>query len=121
MRFPAVPDVPEQLRGRSFAIITVSHLGTPAEADALLAPLRALGPVTDTVQTIPAAELLRLHMDPDHPVPSVADWLMLASLPAGAITEFARAFTAEAGQALLAVELVHVGGEMKRARPGNGS
>ena len=91
MRFPVIPDVPEQLRGRSFAIITVSHLGQPAEADALLAPLRALGPVTDTVQTIPAAELLRLHMDPNHPVSSVADWLMLASLPAEAIEEFIRA------------------------------
>ena len=121
IRFPAVPDVPEQLRGRSFAIITVSHLGAPAEADALLAPLRALGPVTDTVQTIPAAGLSRLHMDPDHPVPSVADWLMLTSLPAEAIEEFARAFGAEAGQALLAAELVHVGGEMNRARPGNGA
>ena len=121
MRFPAVPDVPGHLRGRSFAVITVIHLGAPAEADALLAPLRALGPVTDTVQTIPAAELLQLHMDPDHPVPSVADWLMLASLPAEAIEEFVRAFGTEASQALLAVELVHVGGEMKRARPGNGA
>ena len=60
-------------------------------------------------------------MDPEHPVPSVADWLMLTSLPAEAIEEFARAFGAEAGQALLAAELVHVGGEMNRARPGNGA
>jgi FAD/FMN-containing dehydrogenase len=121
IRFPAVPDVPGHLRGRSFAIITAVHLGAAAEADALLAPLRALGPVTDAVQTIPMAELLKLHMDPDHPVPSVADWLMLASLPAEAIEEFTGAFDAEGGQALLAVELVHVGGEMKRARPGNGA
>jgi FAD/FMN-containing dehydrogenase len=121
MRFPAAPDIPGHLRGRSFAIITVIHLGAPAEADALLAPLRALGPVTDTVQTIPAAGLLHLHMDPDHPVPSVADWLMLASLPAEAIEEFVRAFGSEACQALMAVELIHVGGEMKRTRPGNGA
>jgi FAD/FMN-containing dehydrogenase len=121
MRFPASPDVPGHLRGRSFAIVTAIHLGAPAEADALLAPLRALGPVTDTVQTIPVTELLRLHLDPDHPVPSVADWLMLDSLPAEAIEKFARTFGTEAGQALLAVELIHIGGEMKRARPGNGA
>jgi len=121
MRFPAAPDVPGHLRGRSFTIITVSHLGAPAEADALLAPLRALRPVTDSVQTIPAAELLHLHREPGHPVPSLADWLMLASLPAEAIDEFAGAFSSEACQALLAVEFVHVGGEMKRARPGNGA
>ena len=39
-RFPAAPEVPERLRGKSFVIITVVHLGTVAEADALLAPLR---------------------------------------------------------------------------------
>ena len=70
---------------------------------------------------MPAAGLLQLHMDPDHPVPSVADWLMLARLPAEAIEEVVRTFGSEACQALLAVELVHVGGEMKRARPGNGA
>jgi FAD/FMN-containing dehydrogenase len=121
VRFPAVPDVPEQLRGRSFTIITIIHLGTAAEADALLAPLRALGPVTDTVQTIPMQQLVHVHMEPEHPVPSVADWLMLASLPAEAIGEYVRTFDAEACQALLAVELIHIGGEMKRTRPGNGA
>ena len=121
MRFPALPDVPEPVRGRWFAVVDVIHLGTPAEADALLAPLRALGPVTDTVQTIPAAELSHLHMDPEHPVPSVGDGLMLASLPAEAVKEIVRSFGTEAGPALLAVELRHVGGEMRRARPGNGA
>ena len=60
-------------------------------------------------------------MSADHPVPSVADWLMLASPPAEAIEQFARTFDAEACRALLAVELIHIGGEMKRARPGNGA
>ena len=46
---------------------------------------------------------------------------MLASLPAEAIEEFIRAFGSHDGQALLAVELIHAGGEMKRARPGNGA
>jgi hypothetical protein len=52
--FPAIPDIPEHLRGRSFVTLFVSHLGAPADADTLLAPLRALRPVTDTIQTIPA-------------------------------------------------------------------
>lgn len=33
VRSPAISDVPEQLRGRSFTIITVIHPGTAAEAD----------------------------------------------------------------------------------------
>ena len=119
MNFPMVPDIPEHLRGRSFVIVTVVHLGTKAEADALLAPLRALEPVTDTVQVIPAKALGHVHMDPGQPIASVGDGLMLASLPAEAI----EALVHVAGPAtlLLAAELIHLGGEMKRARPAGGA
>jgi FAD/FMN-containing dehydrogenase len=57
MNFPPIPDIPEQIRGRSFVIFDVIHLGAPAQADALLAPLRALDPVMDTISTIPASAL----------------------------------------------------------------
>ena len=77
--FPAIPGIPEHLRGRSFVTLFVSHLGTPAEADTLLAPLRALRPVTDTIQTIPAKALSHLHMDPEQPSASVSDALTLSS------------------------------------------
>jgi FAD/FMN-containing dehydrogenase len=120
-RFPAVPDIPLQLRGKSFVIVTVVSLATATETDTLLAPLRALDPVTDTVATIPAERLCRLDSEPDHPVPSVSDGLMLASLPAEAIGEFVGVFAGNAGRQLLALDLIHVGGEMSRARPGNGA
>jgi FAD binding domain/Berberine and berberine like len=119
MNFPPIPDVPEQIRGRSFAIIDVIHLGAPAEADALLAPLRALGPVMDTIGTIAAPTLGHLHMDPDHPVPAAGDGLLLSSLPAQAIDQLVAA--AGPGSPLLVAELRHLGGELRRARPGNGA
>ncbi len=85
MHFPAIPAIPEPVRGQSFVVIDVIHLGAPAEADRLLAPLRALRPVTDTIQMIPAPALSHLHMDPEQPTPNVGDGLMLSSLPAEAI------------------------------------
>jgi len=121
IRFPALPDVPEPVRGRSFAVVDVIHLGSPSEANALLAPLRALRPVTDTMQTMSMPALSHLHMDPEHPVPGVADGLMLADLPPEAADEFTRVAGPETGSPLQVVELRHVGGEMKRARPGNGA
>jgi hypothetical protein len=121
MNFPPIPGIPEQIRGRSFVIIDVIHLGAPAEADALLAPLRALQPVMDTVGTIPAAALGRLHMDPDHPVPAAGDGLLLASLPARAIDQLIAAVGPGIGSSLLVAELRHLGGELRRARPGNGA
>jgi hypothetical protein len=121
LNFPPVPEVPEQLRGGSFVVIDVIHLGASAEADRLLAPLRALAPVTDTVQMIPAAALGHLHMDPEQPVPAVADGFTLASLPAQAVDELVRVAGPDAASPLLVVEVRHVGGEMSRARPGHGA
>src|SRR5262249_8223361 len=51
--FPEIPTIPEQLRGRSFVVVFVCHLGAPAEADALLGPLRGRSPATDTIQATP--------------------------------------------------------------------
>jgi FAD binding domain len=69
LNLPPIPQIPEQIRGKSFVIVEAYHLGDPAEADELLAPLRALGPVNDTIATVPVPVLSHLHMDPEEPVP----------------------------------------------------
>jgi hypothetical protein len=119
--FPSIPTVPEHLRGRSFVVAFASHLGPPAEADALLGPLRALGPVTDTIQTIPAEGLVRLHMDPDQPTASVSDGLLVDSLTSEAIETFAHVAGPEADSPPVWAELLHLGGELKRANPASGA
>jgi FAD/FMN-containing dehydrogenase len=118
---PSVPEVPRPLRGRSFVIVDVIHLGSPAEADALVAPLRALGPATDTIRMISMPQLTHLHMEPEHPVAAVADGLLLASLPAQAIDAILRVAGPDAGPPRPVVEVRHIGGEMSRARPHNGA
>ena len=90
MNFPPVPEVPEQIRGRSFVVVDVIHLGTPAEADALLAPLRALRPATDTIGMIPTPALCHLHMDPEQPSLGAGDGSLLAALPAEAVDAIVR-------------------------------
>jgi FAD/FMN-containing dehydrogenase len=119
--FPPIPAIPEHLRGRSFAIVFTSHLGSPAQADTLLAPLRALRPVTDTIATIPVSTLGRLHMDPEQPTGSVSRGLMVASLPAEATDTFLRAAGPEADTPPVWAELLRLGGELKRARPTSGA
>jgi FAD/FMN-containing dehydrogenase len=98
-------------------VVDVIHLGPAAEADALLAPLRALGPGTDTIGPMPTRALQHLHMDPAEPAPSLGDGLMLDRLPAHAVDTL----IPYAVPPLLVVELRHAGGEMRRARPGNGA
>jgi FAD binding domain-containing protein len=51
LNLPPIPEIPEPVRGQSFAIIEVYHLDDPVQADDLLAPLRALGPLSDTIAT----------------------------------------------------------------------
>ena len=65
LNLPPIPDIPEPVRGKSFAVVEAYHLGDPAVADELLAPLRALGPVNDTIASIPLPALSHVHMDPE--------------------------------------------------------
>jgi hypothetical protein len=81
LRLPPVPNLPAEIRGKSFALVEAFHLGEPAKADELLTLLRALGPVNDTIRTITMPDLLRVHMDPDQPVAGLGDGLTIASLP----------------------------------------
>ena len=121
LNLPPIPDIPEPVRGKSFVIVEAYHAGDPAQADELLAPLRALGPVNDTIATVPVPVLSHLHMDPEHPVPGAGDGLMVDQLPAKAIDAFVGAAGAGAAFPLQSVEVRHLGGEFARPRPGNGA
>jgi FAD binding domain/Berberine and berberine like len=122
LNLPPIPQIPEPLRGQSFVIVEAYHLGDPAQADALLGPLRALGPVNDTISTVPVPALSHLHMDPEQPVPGTGDGMLLTGpLPGEAIDAVIRAAGPGAAFPLTTVELRHLGGELARSRPGNGA
>jgi hypothetical protein len=121
LELPALPEVPEPMRGRSFAVVEVIHLGDRAQADELLAPLRALDPEIDTLDVVPVQTLGRLHMDPEEPVPVVGDGMMLAELPAGAIDKLGRIAGAGVRSPLLSVEIRHLGGELSRPHASGGA
>jgi FAD/FMN-containing dehydrogenase len=120
MSFPPVPEAPEAVRGRSFALIHVYHVGDRAHADRLLEPLRALGPINDTIQTIPMPSLSGVAMDPPQPVPVAGDGLMLRDLPAEALNALLKVAGPDAGPQLAIVELRHLEGELARGRPQDG-
>lgn len=121
LNLPPIPDIPEPVRGKSFAVVEVIHLGDKADADHLLEPLRALGPVNDTIGPMPLPALSHLHMDPEHPVPGVGDGSCLAALPSEAVDAVVETAGAGTNSALLSVEIRQLGGELGRARPQNGA
>ena len=69
LRLPPLPEVPEPLRGRAFALVEAAYLGDAGAGAALIRPLRQLGPDLDTFAMIPAPALQQLNMDPDQPMP----------------------------------------------------
>jgi hypothetical protein len=121
LNLPPIPEIPEPIRGKSFATIEAYHLGDPAHADELLAPLRALGPITDTITTVAMPALTHLHMDPEQPVPAAGDGLLIDQLPADALDTFVDVAGANAQFPLTSIELRHLGGELRRPRPEHGA
>jgi FAD/FMN-containing dehydrogenase len=121
MNFPPLPDLPEQLRGQSFAIVDAAALLPEAEAIEALAPLRDLGPLTDTFAMQPPAALSDLHMDPTAPVPYAGAGMLLEELPDAGIDALFAAVGPDSGSKLLAVEIRHDGGAMSRSAPEHGA
>ena len=121
LHLPPIEEIPQPVRGNSFAVVEAYHLGKPRDADELLAPLRALGPVNDTLAPISMPALSYVHKDPDHPVPGIGDGSMLDVLPAAAIDGLVDVAGANADFPLLSVELRHLGGELRHARGHHGA
>ncbi|HYK70081.1 MAG TPA: FAD-binding protein [Streptosporangiaceae bacterium] len=121
LNLPPLPEIPEPVRGKSFVIVEAYHTGDPDQADEWLGPLRELGPVNDTVATVPVPALSHMHMDPEYPVPAAGDGMLLDQLPGEAIEALVRTAGADATFPLLSTELRGLGGELSRERPGNGA
>ncbi len=116
LNFPPAPEVPEPLRGKSFAVLEVIYCGDPGDGEELAAPLRELGDAgMDTLQAQPPAGIAELHMDPPTPVPYTSESLLTQELPPAAIDSLVEAVGPGSGSQLVSVELRHGGGALSRA------
>ena len=70
LTFPDIDPVPAPLRGHFVAHLRVAYLGSPQDAERLIAPLRAVAtPLLDTVRPLPITEFGTIHGDPVRPQP----------------------------------------------------
>jgi FAD/FMN-containing dehydrogenase len=111
LQFPPIPEIPEPLRGNAFVLVEAFHVGDEAVGATLLEPLRALGPIMDTVATIPTTALAKVHMDPDGPAAGAGDGMLLDDVTAETIRTIVEVVP---GSALLSLELRHLGGALGR-------
>ncbi|MGO4257440.1 FAD-binding oxidoreductase [Marmoricola sp. RAF53] len=121
LRFPPIAELPDFLRGRQVLVVDGVVQAGDAEAEALLAPLRALAPELDTFGRMPTAALTRLHMDPEDPTPGVGDSVLLTRFDDRAVEEFLAAVGPGAAAAPFIAELRQLGGALARTAPGAGA
>jgi FAD/FMN-containing dehydrogenase len=80
VNFPDLPFLPEPIRGRFCAHLRVAHLGgadSAAETERLIAPLREIPAIFDTIRPFPFTEIGSVHADPAAPLPVHSDSLAL--------------------------------------------
>ncbi len=121
LQIPPLPDIPEAFRGRQLVVIDGAILGTEDEANEILASLRELEPELDTFATVPAASLVRLHMDPEPPMPAIGDGVMLDALDADAIDAIVAVAGPGTDSPMIVVELRQLGGTLLEHKPDAGA
>jgi hypothetical protein len=121
LRLPPLPEVPEPLRGRAFAILEAACLADAGTGAELIGPLRRLGPELDTFAMIPASALGQLNLDPPQPMPGQGDGAFLADFPAAAIDALVAVAGPDAETPPDSVEVRHLGGALARPVPDGGA
>ena len=112
---------PAEVRGRRLVMVDGAVLGDDAFAAEVLAPLRALGPDLDTITRVPAASLVRLHLDPEGPTPAYASSTLISGLPDAAVEAVVAAAGPASGTRLAVAELRQLGGAVSRPDPAGGA
>ena len=121
LRVPDAHGIPGELRGRSLVVVDGAVLGEDDCGAAAFAGLRALRPEVDTVARVPAASLVRLHLDPEGPSPGYASSLLVDDLPDAAIGAVLDAVGPGSGSGLTIAELRQLGGALRRSPDGAGA
>jgi hypothetical protein len=118
---PDAPWLPADVRNRRLVLIDAVAVGDPEQAARVLAPLRALRPELDTFDEVAAADVARLHLDPEAPTAVYADSVLLADLPDGGVEALVASAGPDSGSELLFVELRQLGGALSRPAPRGGA
>ncbi|MGW7395959.1 FAD-binding oxidoreductase [Streptomyces cyaneofuscatus] len=117
--YPALPQLPEELRGRYVISVRVAFTGSAEEGERLVAPLRAIGrsaPIlSDLLREMPYTESHTIHSDPPFPHAYYGDSAVLGE-PDAERTVQAFELAGPRAPMMTVVQLNHLGGALA-ARP----
>lgn len=114
-QLPPLPGVPEPLAGRLTVAVRYTAVGDFAEAERILAPIRAVAPaVMDTVGVLPYAAIGAVHADPVDPMPVYEDHTLLHSFDPAAVEALLGVAGPGSESVQAIVEVRHLGGALAR-------
>ncbi len=119
MTMPDLPMIPEPLRGRYIATVSIAYTGSGRDGERLVAPLRAIGPrLTDDLRVMPYADTHTIYSDPPFPHAYTATNALLPELTADAAQAFLDV-TGPDGPEPVVANIRHLGGALRRPGPAN--
>ena len=124
LQIPDLPFAPEPLRGRNLVAVEFAYTGAEDQeriGAELVQPFRDLEPEMDMVATMPATELVRLHQDPEPPMPGVGGHVMIDEVTPEAMSAFVELLGPRSGSPFLSAEMRHLGGAAGRPAPDAGA
>ncbi|MFD5550098.1 FAD-binding oxidoreductase [Streptomyces goshikiensis] len=115
LNFPPIPEVPELLRGRFTVHVRVAYLGSDTEAEALIAPLRAVGaPLADTVGRRGYDTFAEVHQDPTDPAPYEDRSVLLTELTPEVVAAVLERVGPASGSVVTVLEIRQLAGALSR-------
>jgi len=119
MNFPPIPELPDFLRGQSFAMVRGCFCGPIDEGEQLLRHWRDWqAPLLDDFKTIPFSEAATISNDPIDPLPSFNSGAWLSELSDVAIEAVVRYGAGIDGPSpYIFAEVRHAGGAIGRVSP----
>ena len=115
LRLPRDPALPEPLRGKFVVSVRLVHLGSAAEGEAVVAPIRAVAtPIMDMIGDMPYAAVDGVNMDPPNPMPVRERNVALSALPAEAVDALLAVGGPDVPAPLALLELRLLGGALSR-------
>jgi hypothetical protein len=115
LRLPPLTTVPEPLHGKLTVHVRIAYLGTAADGERLVAPIREIGPaIMDTVAEMPYQQVGAIHADPPVPAPVYEGSARLAEFPEAAVDAILDSAGTCADSPLAIVEVRQLGGALGR-------
>ncbi|MGV9575413.1 FAD-binding oxidoreductase [Streptomyces sp. NPDC003509] len=117
LSYPDVPQMPQALRGRYAVSVRVAYTGSAVDGEALVAPLRAIGPaLSDSLREMPYTKSHTIHSDPPFPHAYYGEGLMLRELDAGSAARVLE-LTGPRAPMTTVVQINHLGGALASPPP----